>query len=205
MPNMPKRGSGDTQKEQNQEGVRRSVCRIPFFLRNADSAQRGKPSGKKHTTMTKPGKAYLSFLIVFLGLLSAFGPFIIDMYLPVAPEMAAAFRCDASAIQLGLTFCMVGLAALAGGGLPAYISSTVCMLFAIGLVLTGSTTMAMEAGRDAAGVASAVVGGIGYTAGGLTSPLVGLGDIQVTSFSLCGILLLLGTLMGRRAAPERRH
>lgn len=55
-------------------------------------------------------KKYYIFLIVFLGLLSAFGPFVIDMYLPAMPEMAEVFRCDASVVQLGLTFCMTGLA-----------------------------------------------------------------------------------------------
>lgn len=58
------------------------------------------------TTSTK----YYIYLIVFLGLLSAFGPFVIDMYLPALPEMTEVFHCDSSAVQLGLTFCMVGLA-----------------------------------------------------------------------------------------------
>ena len=53
---------------------------------------------------------YYAFLIVFLGLLSAFGPFVIDMYLPALPEMTEVFHCDSSIIQLGLTFCMIGLA-----------------------------------------------------------------------------------------------
>lgn len=55
-------------------------------------------------------KGYYIYLIAFLGLLSAFGPFVIDMYLPALPEMILVFRCDASMVQLGLTFCMVGLA-----------------------------------------------------------------------------------------------
>lgn len=56
-------------------------------------------------------KRYYIYLIVFLGLLSAFGPFVIDMYLPALPEMTEVFDCDSSTVQLGLTFCMVGLAA----------------------------------------------------------------------------------------------
>lgn len=55
-------------------------------------------------------KKYYIYLILFLGMLSAFGPFVIDMYLPALPEMTEVFRCDASTVQLGLTFCMVGLA-----------------------------------------------------------------------------------------------
>lgn len=60
--------------------------------------------------MAKTSTRYYLYLIVFLGLLSAFGPFVIDIYLPALPEMTAVFHCDASAIQLGLTFCMIGLA-----------------------------------------------------------------------------------------------
>lgn len=60
--------------------------------------------------MGKISTKYYIYLIIFLGLLSAFGPFVIDMYLPALPEMTRVFHCDASAVQLGLTFCMIGLA-----------------------------------------------------------------------------------------------
>lgn len=81
------------------------------------------------------------------------------------------------------------------GGFLLYEISTIFMLFAIGLVLTGSTTVAMNLGRECAGAASAVVGGIGYIAGGIISPLVSVGDILVTSFFLCCIFLLLGVVL----------
>lgn len=79
-----------------------------------------------------------------------------------------------------------------------YEISTICMLFAIGLVLTSSTTVAMNLGRECAGVASAVVGGIGYIAGGLISPLVSIGNILVTSFFLCCFFLMSGTLLSNK-------
>lgn len=56
------------------------------------------------------GKKYLVFLLVFLGMLSAFGPFVTDMYLPVLPGMAEIFNCQASTAQLGLTMSLIGLA-----------------------------------------------------------------------------------------------
>lgn len=56
------------------------------------------------------GKRYLVFLLVFLGMLSAFGPFVTDMYLPVLPQMAEIFRCSASTAQFGLTMSLIGLA-----------------------------------------------------------------------------------------------
>lgn len=51
------------------------------------------------------------FLFVFLGLLSAFGPFVTDMYLPSLPAMTQYFGTSVSMVQLGLTFSMLGLAA----------------------------------------------------------------------------------------------
>ncbi len=51
------------------------------------------------------------FLFVFLGMLTAFGPFVTDMYLPSLPAMANYFSASASLVQLGLTFSMLGLAA----------------------------------------------------------------------------------------------
>lgn len=51
------------------------------------------------------------FLLLFLGVLSAFGPFIMDMYLPTLPAMADFFQTSSSMVQLGLTTSMIGLAA----------------------------------------------------------------------------------------------
>lgn len=51
------------------------------------------------------------FMLIFLGTLSAFGPFVMDMYLPTLPEMAQYFGTSSSMVQLGLTTSMTGLAA----------------------------------------------------------------------------------------------
>lgn len=50
------------------------------------------------------------FLLVLLGMLSAFGPFVTDMYLPSLPAMGDYFNTTSSMVQLGLTTSMVGLA-----------------------------------------------------------------------------------------------
>ncbi len=63
--------------------------------------------------MTNPiafSRKYFVFLIVFLGMLSAFGPFVTDMYLPTLPSMAAIFNTTPSLVQLGLATSMLGLA-----------------------------------------------------------------------------------------------
>ena len=43
------------------------------------------------------------FLILLLGSLSAFGPFITDLYLPALPGMGEYFHTSASMVQLTLT------------------------------------------------------------------------------------------------------
>lgn len=55
-------------------------------------------------------RKYFVFLIVFLGMLSAFGPFVTDMYLPTLPSMAEVFNTTPSLVQLGLATSMLGLA-----------------------------------------------------------------------------------------------
>lgn len=55
-------------------------------------------------------KKYYIFLIVFLGILSAFGPFVTDMYLPTLPSLADVFHATPSEVQIGLAASMVGLA-----------------------------------------------------------------------------------------------
>lgn len=46
-----------------------------------------------------------------LGMLTAFGPFVTDFYLPVLPEMADYFHTSAAHVSLSLTAGMIGLAA----------------------------------------------------------------------------------------------
>ena len=52
---------------------------------------------------------YYAFIITYLVLLSAFGSFVNDMYIPTLPEMVKAFHCSVPTCQLGLTFGMIGL------------------------------------------------------------------------------------------------
>lgn len=53
---------------------------------------------------------YKVFLLILLGMLTAFGPFVTDMYLPALPTMTGYFGTSVSMVQLGLTFSMIGLA-----------------------------------------------------------------------------------------------
>jgi len=49
-------------------------------------------------------------VVVVLGALSAFGPLSLDLYLPGLPELADGLHASASAAQLTLTACLLGLA-----------------------------------------------------------------------------------------------
>ena len=55
------------------------------------------------------GKQKFTFLMLLLGLLSAFGPFVTDLYLPALPSLADYFAASPSMAQLSLTMSMLGL------------------------------------------------------------------------------------------------
>ena len=80
-----------------------------------------------------------------------------------------------------------------------------CCLFAMmgsfGLILAPSTAIAMNAARKQAGLASAVLGAAGFLSGGIASPLVGLGNIQITPgivFISSAILTFIITLFSQK-------
>ena len=50
------------------------------------------------------------FVTVTLGVLTAFGPFVTDFYLPFLPAMSRSFHTSPSAVSTSLTAGMVGLA-----------------------------------------------------------------------------------------------
>ena len=51
------------------------------------------------------------------------------------------------------------------------------LMFMMGLTFTASTTLALNSERDRAGAASALLGTVCFLAGGIVSPLVGVGNI----------------------------
>lgn len=65
--------------------------------------------GRKKTKMRKRHNSR-TFILIFLGALTAFGPFVTDMYLSTLPEMTSYFATSSSMVQLGLTASMAGLA-----------------------------------------------------------------------------------------------
>ena len=60
----------------------------------------------------------------------------------------------------------------------------------VGMNFTASNTLAMDCERKNAGIASALLGAVGYAFGGIVSPLVGIGDMMIST----GVLFLAGSL-----------
>ena len=51
----------------------------------------------------------------------------------------------------------------------------------VGMAFTASSTLAMDCERQNAGVASALLGAVGFAFGGLVSPLVGIGSLMISA------------------------
>ena len=75
------------------------------------------------------------------------------------------------------------------------------LMAGMGICFTTSTTLAMEAGRENSGTASALLGATGFTIGGVVSPLCGLGNpLHSTAimFLLCALLSMGAILLARK-------
>ncbi|MEV4201481.1 multidrug effflux MFS transporter [Micromonospora globbae] len=68
-----------------------------------------RPAPDRRTPTAEPRRGGAG-LLVLLGLLTAFGPLSLDMYLPAFPEMTRDLGADQAQIQLSLTTCLIGMA-----------------------------------------------------------------------------------------------
>lgn len=68
------------------------------------------PKIKKQKVMDRKTSNSTLYVLIVTGVLSAFGPFVTDFYLPALPALGGYFRTTASMVQLSLTLSMVGLA-----------------------------------------------------------------------------------------------
>ena len=78
------------------------------------------------------------------------------------------------------------------------------MLFSVGMVFTTSTTLAMTEGKAMVGWASAIVGATGFLFGGIVTPLVGIGSIQISTYcimTVCSLVSLIISCMAYRSKP----
>lgn len=168
------------------------------------------------------------FILILLGMLTAFGPFVTDMYLPSLPVMGEYFNTSSSMVQLGLTTSMIGLAVgqiffgplsdRYGRRIPLqvamwlFIVSTVCCLFAQniqqfvafrliqgiagagGIVIARSIATDKFSGRDLAKML-AIIGAINGIAP-VVAPIIGGVFTKAIGWQgIFGILLVLGVLL----------
>lgn len=116
----------------------------------------------------------------------------------VGAAMATRFRSQGTCLRFG------GLGMLAGTLLLAFLLNTAMPLWIVmlayiytlicfGLMQPPLTSIALDSERDNAGAASAIFGASGFVAGAFASPLVGIGDITVTSglVMACGAVVCL--------------
>lgn len=121
-------------------------------------------------------------------MLSAFVPFVTDMYLPTLPSIAEVFDTTPSLVQMGLATSMIGLA--------------------VGQVFF--SPLSDKYGRRHifiaaiyAGAASAIFGAAGFMFGGIVSPLVGMGNIMSTTLVITAVCALCS--FGFALISRRRH
>ena len=103
---------------------------------------------------------------LILGLLSAVGPFAIDMYLPAMPSISASLDADVALVQMTLTayFVAFGLAQLFYGPWADQVGRKIPLYFGLGVFLMGAVVCAVAptigwliAGRIIQGLGGAVL------------------------------------------------
>ena len=181
-------------------------------------------------------KKYLVYLYLLLGVLAAFPPLVTDMYLPALPVMTAEFQTTASAVQMSLATCILGLAMgqlvfgplsdkwgrkpLLKSALLLFILATVAILFsptiemlnicrffqglggAGGVVLSRSVATDCYSGRELA-KSLAIIGAINGIAP-VTAPVIGgLFSEAIGWKGIFGILLAIGVLLYVVSIPFR--
>ena len=107
--------------------------------------------------------------------------------------------------MLVLAGCMM-IALYSGCGFWTYELLMFTLLFMMGLTFTASTTLAMDCERRYAGAASALLGALCFASGGIVSPLVGLGNILLSTgvtFVVCAVCSLLCALWVTRRATVK--
>lgn len=84
-----------------------------------------------------------------------------------------------------LIFSTLGLLAnyLLQGGIWGYEIFVFMTLFCVGILFTSTTTLAMSEGKEVIGWASAIIGATGFLFGGVVTPLVGMGNIQQSTYT----------------------
>ena len=86
-----------------------------------------------------------------------------------------------------------------GGSVWLLEASFFVLLVMLGTIMPTSTALALEPLRDHSGSASAALGFLSFLVGGICSPLVGMGDMAVSTAAVIAVCALLTLLIARGA------
>lgn len=138
---------------------------------------------------------YSHYLIVLLGILTAFGPLVTDMYLPTLPSMTVYFGTSQSMVQMGLTTSMAGLALgqLLFGPLSDKFGRRPLLLASL-LLFVVSTVVCVFAPTIAVFVTMRLFQGIGAAGGIVISRSVAADRYR--GRDLVGVLAVIGVING---------
>lgn len=103
---------------------------------------------------------------------------------------------------LPLTGLLASCALLMGWPFPLFEAALFLMIFCCGALIPLTTTLALEAEPENKGVAAALLGSLSFLAGGIVAPLVGIGDMLVSTAALFLVNALVSLLLYR--CSERR-
>lgn len=105
-------------------------------------------------------------MALVLGLLSAIGPFAIDMYLPALPAIGASLRADIGAVQMSLTvfFLALGIGQLLYGPVSDMVGRKPPLYFGLAIFVAASIGCALATSVDTL-VALRFIQGLGAAAG----------------------------------------
>lgn len=114
-------------------------------------------------------------------------------------SLSSAVRVGAAGLFLSTVGLLVN--ALSAGSIWGYEIFVFITLFCVGILFPSTTTLAMSEGKNAIGWASAIIGATGFLFGGVVTPLVGTGNIRIsTSVALicCSLLTVVISNLSRR-------
>lgn len=116
----------------------------------------------------------------------------------VGSGLATLFHHDNTALKCGcidfmIATACVGVCLIFSLPLWLLLPSYLYMMVSFGLMQPVSTAIALDAGREYAGAASAIFGASGFVAGAVSSPLVAIGNLRVSAAltMMAGALLCL--------------
>jgi MFS transporter, DHA1 family, multidrug resistance protein len=118
------------------------------------------------------------------------------------------FKTAEKAIKTGVSLffaatILTGTTLVFEAGIVAIEISILLTLFFVGMILPTSTTLAMEPVKQNSGIASAILGFAAFLAGGICSPLAGVGNMMISTsivMLVCSLTAFVMTLFSEHLA-----